>query len=162
MTANSVRQRAALSNVVAREGDWPTETGSTTPDEIRRESHKKTSDQRSIPSQRNNPFLSHQAQNIGLADENEFFAVQLDVGRSILLVKNPIARFKDRGIEDLFLLFLFPFGFTTRLLFQCFQPPLPHGTDLTFNRLFLGLSWNEQPSGGLFPRLRRFNQCPIL
>ena len=48
------------------------------------------------------------AQDVGLADENEFLTAQIDRGRSVFLVEDLIARFEDRGIEDLF---LFPFGF---------------------------------------------------
>src|SRR5438094_957084 len=57
---------------------------------------------------------------------------------------------------------LFPFGFTPPLLFRCFQAPLPHGQDLSFYRFLLGRVGDEQPPGGLFLGLRRFDQYPIL
>ena len=36
------------------------------------------------------------AQDVGLADENEFLTVQIDWGRSVFLVEDLIARFEDR------------------------------------------------------------------
>src|SRR2546426_8107963 len=81
------------------------------------------------------------AQDVGLADENEFLTVQIDWGRSVFLVEDLIARFEDRGIEDLF---LFPFGFTSPLLFRCFPAPLPHGQDLSFYWFLLGRVGDER------------------
>src|SRR5437879_13729728 len=59
---------------------------------------------------RPDPTLVVPAQDVGLADENEFLTVQIDWGRSVFLVEDLIARFEDRRLEDLF---LFPFGFTS-------------------------------------------------
>src|SRR6266496_1200033 len=94
-------------------------------------------------------------QDVGLADENELLTVQIDWGRAVFLVEDLIARFEDRGIEDLF---LFPFGFTSPLLFRCFPASLPHGQDLSFYRFLLGRVGDEHPPGGLFLGLRRFDQ----
>jgi len=55
------------------------------------------------------PVLPYPAQDVRLADENEFLTVQIDFARSVFLVEDLIARFEDRGLEDLF---LFTFGFT--------------------------------------------------
>src|SRR2546421_7183443 len=108
---------------------------------------------------RPDPALVVPAQDVGLADENEFLTVQIDWGRSVFLVEDLITRFEDRGIEDLF---LFPFGFTSPLLFRCFPAPLPHGQDLSFYRFLLGRVGDEYPPGGLFLGLRRVDQYPIL
>src|SRR5207302_4618615 len=108
---------------------------------------------------RPDPTFDVPAQDVGLPDENEFLTVLIDWGRSVFLVEDPIARFEDRGIEDLF---LFPFGFTSPLLFRCFPASLPHGQDLSFYRFLLGRVGDEHPPGSLFLGLRRFNQYPIL
>src|SRR5881628_599458 len=108
---------------------------------------------------RPDPTFVVPAQDVGLADENEFLTVQFDWGRSVFLVEDLIARFEDRRLEDLF---LFPFGFTSPLLFRCFPAPLPHGQDLSFYRFLLGRVGDEYPPGGLFLGLRRVDQYPIL
>src|SRR2546428_5257979 len=108
---------------------------------------------------RPDPPLVVPAQDVGLADENEFLTAQIDRGRSVFLVEDLIARFEDRGIEDLF---LFPFGFTSPLLFRCFPAPLPHGQDLSFYWFLLGRVGDDHPPDGLFLGLRRFDQYPIL
>src|SRR3990172_1319570 len=105
------------------------------------------------------PFLSHPAQDVGLSDENEFLTIQIYFCRSIFLVEDLIARFENRGLEDLF---LFPFGFTSPLLFRSLPAPLPHGQDPSFYRFLLSRVGDDQPPRGFFPGLRRFDQYPIL
>ena len=95
-------------------------------------------------------FLPRPAQDVGLADENELLTVQIDFCRSIFLVEDLIARFEDRGLEDLF---LFPFGFTSPLLFRCLPAPLSHGQDPSFYRFLLSRVGDDQPPPRFFPGL---------